>query len=145
VPTPTTEFCNYLLLFFFISPSSCVYRPLNYRMIVLPPFCGFSWISLMCSFLRFTCYPPRSPPPASISLRTYYVAPCFLPCGFCDFLSSPLSFLVGCSQSLYFYLLFRCFRYRGFTCPCCDEIYLNADKVPSISLIDGSETCAVRA
>ena len=97
----------------------------------------------MCSFFGGSRAIPPDPPPASISLRTYHVAQFFLPCDF-SVSVSPLSLLVGCSLSLYFYLLFRLLSIPRIPCRCCDEYILTRTKSLHIQMSDWGwvfETC----
>lgn len=133
VPTATSQFffvlIYYLLFFFISSSSSCVYRPLNYRMTccVSPTVVDLVGFRSCAHFLRFTCYPPD--PPTRFNFRTYHVCLFFLPC-----LCLSLLLFVGCSLSLYFYLLFRLLSIPRIPCRCCDEYILTRTKSTSTSL-----------
>lgn len=114
----TSQLCTYLLLasllFFpvlYLSPSQLSYD------------CSLSLVDLVgfrsCAhFLRFKCHPPI-PPPVSISCVHITLL-----------VSYPATFLllVGCSLSLYFYLLFGLLSIPRILCRCCDESILTRTK-----------------
>jgi hypothetical protein len=100
-PTLTIQLCTYLLLASLLSFPPCVYRPFNYRMTVPLPRCGFSWISLMCSFFVIQMLSPRSPHPLQFHP---YISWCLSPSLISLFLFAALCIFTCC---------LACSQYRG--------------------------------